>query len=112
MATKRRHDNNDRTDDYEVVGVSSGRRPGGVVSVRLNPDELELLAALSRVGDRTLSETLRLGLRCLGLQPGLAAGPTAQTPRLDTRASALVLENTAEPVEWSQPNQTRASFAR
>jgi hypothetical protein len=28
------------------------------------------------------------------------------------RASALVLENTAEPVEWSQPNQTRASFAR
>ncbi len=94
----------DSESDYEVVGVSQGQKPGGIVSVRLKPDEMELLVALSDVGARTLSETLRLGLRCLGQQPALAAGVRAPAPRLDTRVTTVVLGNTAEPHEWSQPN--------
>ena len=36
----------DNERDYEVVGVSQGNKPGGIVSVRLKPDEMELLVAL------------------------------------------------------------------
>ncbi len=96
----------DSESDYEVVAVSQGQKPGGVVSVRLKPDEMELLVALSEVGARTLSETLRLGLRCLGLQPALAAGLRAPAPRLETRVTTVVRGDTAEPHEWSQPNTT------
>ena len=102
----------DKPGDYEVVGTSRGRTPGNVVSVRLNSDEMELLTALSEVGGRTLSETIRLGLRCLGQQPALAAGSRSQAHRLDTRVSTVVIENTAQPQEWSQPNVARASLAR
>ena len=102
----------DSPDDYEVVGVSRGRTPGAVVSVRLKPEEIELLTALSEVGGRTLSETLRLGLRCLGQQPALASGGRSQPPRLDTRATTLVIENTAQPLEWSQPNAARPALVR
>jgi len=62
----------DSESDYEIVGSSPGRKPGGVVSVRLKPDEMDLLVALSEVAGRTLSDTLRLGLACLGDAPRLA----------------------------------------
>lgn len=64
----------DSVDDYELVGVSSGVRAGGIVSVRLKPEEMELLTALSETRRLTLSETLRLGLRCLSDQPETALG--------------------------------------
>lgn len=115
MSRRKPEAQTDSPDDYEVVGVSRGRTPGGaggVVSVRLKPGEMELLTALSEVGGRTLSETLRLGLRCLGQQPALASGGRSQPPRLDTRATALVVENTAQPPEWSQPNAARPALVR
>ncbi len=55
----------DEESDYTVVGADPGHRPGGVVSVRLTPDEMELLTALSENSGGSLSETLRLGLHCL-----------------------------------------------
>ncbi len=100
----------DSPEDYEVVSVNRGRLPGGVVSVRLKPDEMELLAALSETSGRTLSETLRLGLRCLGQRPGLAGTGKAPSLRADTRASALIIENTAQPQGWSQPNPARPAL--
>ena len=112
MSRRKPEAQTDSPDDYEVVGVSRGHTPGSVVSVRLKPDEMELLTALSEVADRTLSETLRLGLRCLGQQPALAGGGRSQPPRLDTRATALVVENTAQPLEWSQPNAARPTLVR
>ncbi len=46
----------------DKVTVHEGRRVGSVVSVRLKPEEAELLEALSERDGRTLSETLRLAL--------------------------------------------------
>jgi ABC-type amino acid transport system permease subunit len=63
----------DAVDDYEVVEVNAGIRVGGIVSVRLKPEEMDLLTALSEARRLTLSETLRLGLRCLSDQPETAA---------------------------------------
>ena len=68
--------------DFEVVDVKAGARVGGIVSVRLTPQEMELLTALSEARRLTLSETLRLGLRCLSDQPetdATAAGDPAGT---------------------------------
>ena len=65
---------------------------------------MEMLTALAEVGGRTLSETLRLGLRCLRQQPALVSGGRALTPRLDTRPPHSWSRNTAEPSAWSQPN--------
>jgi len=93
----------DNESDYEVVGVSQGNKPGGIVSVRLKPDEMELLVALSEVSGRTLSETMRLGLRCLGEKPALATGSNVSRLRLDTRGTEAVTELSTRHEEWSQP---------
>ena len=102
----------DSQDDYEVVGVSPGQKPGGVVlHVRLKPDEMELLAALSTVGGRTLSETLRLGLRCLGQQPPLATGTSTVPLRLETRGTAAVTDIETGRTNRSQPAATEVVWA-
>jgi len=51
------------------IQVHEGRRTGVVVSVRLKPDEADLLEALSARDGRSLSETLRVGLHCLAAAP-------------------------------------------
>jgi hypothetical protein len=53
------------TDPSTGVEVHKGRKVGVTVSLRLKPDEAEILAALSRRYDTSLSETLRLGLAAL-----------------------------------------------
>ena len=98
---------NDHVSDYEVIGTSGGTRPGGVVSVRLRPEEMDLLVALAEVGGRTLSETLRLGLHCLGNQPAEVAGPDVLRLRLDTHASAAVSSLPAQSEGWSESSPTR-----
>lgn len=49
--------------------VHEGRRVGAVISVRLKPDELELLEALAERDGRTMSETLRLALHSFARNP-------------------------------------------
>ena len=93
----------DSESDYEVVGVSQGNKPSGIVSVRLKPEEMELLVALSEVSGRTLSETMRLGLRCLGEKPALATGSKVSRLRLDTRGTQAVTELSTKREECSQP---------
>jgi hypothetical protein len=95
---------NDSTGDYEVVGVSQGRRAGGIVSVRLKPEEMELLSALSQVGRRTLSDTLRLGLRCLGDRPTLATGASGAEPAVRTSGSVSAIVFTANGDTWARSN--------
>jgi hypothetical protein len=95
----------DRT-DYEVVSVSKGNKPGGIVSVRLKPEEMELLVALSEVTGRTLSDTLRLGLRCLGEKPAQATGSSVLRLRLDTHASEAVTELPGATRERSESAQS------
>jgi hypothetical protein len=55
--------------DYTDIQRHEGNRAGIVVSVRLKPDEAELLRALSERDNRTLSETLRVALHSLAQQP-------------------------------------------
>lgn len=55
--------------EYTDVQLHEGHRAGIVVSVRLKPDEAELLRALSSRDGRTLSETLRVGLHVYARQP-------------------------------------------
>ena len=50
--------------DHEVQ-VNKGRRVGMTVSLRLRPEDAEVLASLSRRYDTTLSETVRLALNAL-----------------------------------------------
>jgi hypothetical protein len=47
------------------IEVHKGRKVGLTVSLRLKPDEAEVLAALSQRYDASLSETLRLALSAL-----------------------------------------------
>lgn len=101
MDTKR--PTGDKETDYEVVATSRGQKPAGVVSVRLKPDEMELLVALSEASGRTLSETLRLGLRCLSRQPAAAGPQDPLSLRLETRGTQAEAQLTPERVEWSQP---------
>ena len=96
----------DSESDYEVVGTGGGATPGGVVSVRLKPDEMALLVALSEASGRSLSETLRLGLRCLADQPTQATGPAVLNLRLDTRASEAVSALPGQPQEPSESTLT------
>jgi hypothetical protein len=96
----------DSENDYEVVGTSGGAAPGGIVSVRLKPDEMALLVALSEVSGRSLSETLRLGLRCLADQPSRATGSAMLNLRLDTRASEAVSALPGQPQEPSESSLT------
>ena len=94
----------DSPGDYEVVGVSQGKRAGGIVSVRLKPEEMDLLSALSEVGGRTLSDTLRLALRCLGDRPTLATGGSAVEPSIRTSGSVSDIVFTAHGDTWARSN--------
>ena len=102
MASKRTQ--SDSENDYEVVGVSQGNKPGGIVSVRLKPEEMELLVALSEVGGRTLSDTMRLGLRCLGDRPTLATSASAVEPAVRTSGSVSDIVFTANGDTWARSN--------
>lgn len=102
----------DAESDYEVLGVSQGNKPGGIVSVRLKPEELELLVALSEVSGRTLSETMRLGLRCLGEKPAQATGSRPSSLRLETRGTQAVTEFSTQHEEWSQPSAVSLVWTR
>jgi hypothetical protein len=53
------------------VETHEGRRVGGVVSVRLKPDEFEVLEALAESSGRSLSETLRAALHHFARTPDL-----------------------------------------
>jgi Ribbon-helix-helix protein, copG family len=55
--------------DYTDIQRHAGNRAGLAVSVRLKPDEAELLRALSERDGRTLSETLRVALNMYAHQP-------------------------------------------
>lgn len=55
--------------DYTDVQRHEGARAGLAVSVRLKPEEAELLRALSERDGRTLSETLRVALNVFAHQP-------------------------------------------
>ncbi len=58
----------------EDVAVHEGRRVGVVVSVRLKPEEADLLELLSERDGRTMSETLRVALHYLATAPKLRGG--------------------------------------
>jgi len=100
----------DSESDYEIIGAGSGAKPGGVVSVRLKPDEMKLLVALSEVSGRTLSETLRLGLRCLADKPAQAARSGVLGLRLDTHTSKAVSPLPGQPQERSESAPTRVTL--
>ena len=100
----RRTQMNDSPGDYEVVGVSRGKRVGGIVSVRLRPAEMDLLTTLSEVGARTLSDTLRLGLHCLGDRPALATGASAAEPAARTSGSVSDIVFTTNGDAWAPSN--------
>jgi Ribbon-helix-helix protein, copG family len=55
-------------DQYTDIERHAGQRAGIVVSVRLKPDEAELLRALSERDGRSLSETLRVALHAFSQQ--------------------------------------------
>jgi hypothetical protein len=64
---------------YEVLAVGQGRKAAGVVSVRLGPEEMDILMRAANEKGRTLSETLRLGLHCLANQSDARKEPTCST---------------------------------
>jgi len=81
-------------EEYQVLAVGQGRKAAGVVSVRLGPEEMDILMRVADSGGHTLSETLRLGLHCLSRQ--LEASPArttfvmrSQLSRSYTEAGAL-----------------------
>lgn len=49
----------------DEVQINKGRRVGMTVSLRLKPEDAEVLAVLSRRYDTSLSETVRLALSTL-----------------------------------------------
>lgn len=49
----------------DEIQVHQGRRVGMTISLRLRPDDAEVLAALSRRYDLSLSDTVRLALASL-----------------------------------------------
>jgi hypothetical protein len=53
---------------YTDIQTHKANRAGLAVSVRLKPDEAELLRALSERDGRTLSETLRIALNTYAQQ--------------------------------------------
>jgi hypothetical protein len=55
--------------EYTDIERHAGDRAGIVISVRLKPDEAELLRGLSERDGRTLSETLRVALHSFAHQP-------------------------------------------
>ena len=93
---------NDSEDDYEILAVDPGHRVGGIVSVRLNPDEMDVLIALSQTAGRTMSETLRIALRSLANEPAKSACATPARPA--TRGAAPVLRLTTNADSWARSN--------
>jgi hypothetical protein len=93
---------NDSEDDYEILAVDPGHRVGGIVSVRLNPDEMDVLIALSQTAGRTMSETLRIGLRALANEPATATNVAPARPA--TRGAAPILRLTTNADSWAQSN--------
>jgi len=67
--------------EYTDVQHHDGVRAGIVVSVRLKPDEAELLRALSERDGRTLSETLRVALHTFSQlpRPDMSVRPDAES---------------------------------
>ena len=63
-------------DDTEYTDIQhhEGNRAGIVVSVRLKPDEAQLLRALAERDRRTLSDTLRIALHTYSQQPPFDGG--------------------------------------
>lgn len=55
--------------EYTDIQQHEGNRAGIVVSVRLKPDEAQLLRALAERDRRTLSDTLRIALHAFSQQP-------------------------------------------
>jgi hypothetical protein len=55
--------------EYTDIQHHQANRAGIVVSVRLKPDEAELLRALAERDRRTLSDTLRVALHAFAHQP-------------------------------------------
>lgn len=53
----------------EGIQVHEGRRAGVVISVRLKPEEADLLEGLAERDGRSLSETLRVALHAFSRQP-------------------------------------------
>jgi len=100
----RRKQAGDSPGDNAVVGVSPRRRAGGIVSVRLKPAEMDLLSALSEANGRTLSDTLRLGLRCLADRPASAAGASAAEPAARTSGSVSDIAFTSSGDTWTRSN--------
>jgi hypothetical protein len=89
---------------YEVVDVSEGHPVGGIVSVRLKPEEFHLLATTADQRGLTLSETLRLGLRCLAAQPSDDTAPPAAGPQVESRGGSALVEFPAKHEDWSRCN--------
>ena len=56
-------------DEYTDIQRHEGKRAGIVLSVRLKPDEAELLRSLAERDGRTLSDTLRIALHAFARQP-------------------------------------------
>ena len=55
--------------EYTDIQHHESSRAGIVISVRLKPEEAELLRALAERDGRTLSETLRVALHAFARQP-------------------------------------------
>lgn len=56
-------------DEYTDIERHEGSRAGIVISVRLKPDEAQLLKALAERDGRTMSDTLRTALHAFARQP-------------------------------------------
>jgi len=86
--------------EYTDVQHHLGNKAGIVVSVRLKPDESELLRALAERDGRTLSETLRVALHTY-----------AQQPALETSAPGVEQSFTRGSIFINQPDPTQLVLA-
>jgi hypothetical protein len=68
--------------EYTDIEQHEPKRAGIVVSVRLKPDEAQLLHVLSDRDGRSLSETLRIALHAFSKQPPRLATTPAETVSL------------------------------
>lgn len=78
--------------EYTDIQKHQPRRAGIVVSVRLKPDEAQLLHALADRDGRSLSETLRVGLHALAQRP-IADVVTLGEAHSPTRGGILETED-------------------
>ena len=70
---------------HDDIQVHEGRRTGMVVSVRLKPDEADLLSALAERDGRSLSETLRVALHTFATTPDVPAMSRVDEHPVSTR---------------------------